>query len=331
MPSPAAELMEEIGGEILLRAPPDKPTAPSRTTPSSTATASAIIPSFFPTTSTPCFAAPAVGGDGWVTLDGRHGRLLMKPVERPGFVVWDPSIGRQQHIPENPYPNYSFSISTFFGAVLCPVDRCEHLACQGGQFQVFVVCINKEEHVAWMCMYSSETSVWSTASGTVGFSSSSSLRGAPSVLLGDALCFTLVLRGLLKYNLGTRSLSIIVPPLEMYQVRVASWGGTVITSEDGGLGYAGLIYDRRILRLWSWKDGNDGSTVGWTQYRDISFEPLLPTSGALSAVISFAEGTDTILLDTGSILTVHIKAGKVRKVGARGIYDCFRRMVPYTI
>ncbi|TVU40736.1 hypothetical protein EJB05_14209, partial [Eragrostis curvula] len=96
-----------------------------------------------------------------------------------------------------------------------------------------------------------------------------------------------------------------------------------ITTDDGGLGFVGV--KDHILFLWPWYAGPDG-IAGWVQHRSFELSTLLPTSLWYNT-ISFAEGTDTIVMSTSaSVFAIKLKSGHVRNLCVTGSYYS---IVPY--
>jgi hypothetical protein len=92
-----------------------------------------------------------------------------------------------QYLPEPPYPHHYLA-----GAVMCAVAGCDHFDCTGGPFRVVFVANDVDEFVTWARVYSSETPGWSTMAIVDPDSSFYSAEAKPSVLIGNALYFTLV-------------------------------------------------------------------------------------------------------------------------------------------
>ncbi|KAG2640289.1 hypothetical protein PVAP13_2KG081716 [Panicum virgatum] len=138
---------------------------------------------------------------------------------------------------------------------------------------------------------------------------SSYIETKPSILIGDSLYFTLELgNAILKYDLVGQSLSVIDAPGVHDQM------GIVMVAEDGGLGFAAI--EGNNLHIWSWLAG-DGNSVGWTPRRVIQLQSLFPVHNPpiQSELIGFAEGTDTLFLETEvGVFTLEIMSGKTRKV-----------------
>jgi hypothetical protein len=158
MAPPLPQLTEDLVAEVLLRLPPAEPaslfraTALSRIWNQRVSNQDAVRryrehhgvppllgffqnkeysddrrPRFVPICKpSPPFAQPNFGGDDWMALDYRHGRLLVHTVEvQPSSLlrVWNPITGQQEEVPlpTEDVPEYS----DFTGAVLCAL-------CSGG-------------------------------------------------------------------------------------------------------------------------------------------------------------------------------------------------------
>ncbi|CAL5078636.1 unnamed protein product [Urochloa decumbens] len=345
-PPSAPELVEELLGEILLRIPPEEPAHLVRAALVSKPWLRVVsdpafrrgyrerhrkppllgfvhnlydegpIPRFVSTVASPC-SSPALGCRTWWALDSRHGRVLIHRFGPSDLVVWDPTTGDQQHLPLPPY-----SHAYYTGAVLCAKAGCDHLDCSGGPFLVVFVGTEDEEGNTWASMYSSETGGWSAMaiadlSASTAVDLHSYIETKPSVLIGDALYFTLELgKAVLKYDLAEQSLTTVDAPETDGEMET----GVFMAAEDGGLGFASIEGDD--LHLWSWT--GDGNTVGWKRCRVIQLQSLLPDRNpSLShGVIGFAEGLDIIFLETpeAGVFTIDLKSEKSRKVGETGGY-----------
>ncbi|KAL6880526.1 hypothetical protein ACP4OV_012091 [Aristida adscensionis] len=97
----------------------------------------------------------------------------------------------------------------------------------------------------------------------------------PSLLVGDVLYFILELgKGVLMYDLDWQELSVVDPP-EVYE-----HGGVVMTTEDGGWGFAGMEGSKLYLYSWEEHGGEadddeadgDESNAGWVLYRIIKLK-----------------------------------------------------------
>ncbi|XP_062188335.1 uncharacterized protein LOC133891624 [Phragmites australis] len=354
MAPPPPPLMDDLVGEILLRLPPEEPANLFRATlvckpwfrilsdpafrrryrlfhrtPPMLGIFQNLrhdntIPRFVPTAATvsPC-SPPSLDCWFWWALDCRHGRVLIYSIGPTNLFVWDPITGDQQHLP---VPAYAYAYCT--AAVLCTAARCDHLDCRGNPFLVVFVGTGDRDGVTWASSFLSETGAWSTPT-TVDLSASTTvdvdsfIDTRPSILNGDALYFTLERgKSILKYDLGERDLSVIDAP-------VCEQTGIIMTAEDGGLGFAGT--EGNSLHLWSWLAGDD-SVVGWVLCRVIKLETLLPIHNPYvpPQAIGFAEGTDTIFLDTDvAVFTLELKSGKTRVWETGGYYSFDFVVIPF--
>jgi hypothetical protein len=284
---------------------------------------------FVATTASRC-SPPVFNCKSWWALDSRHSRILVHRLLPSDLVVWNPINGDQQHLPLPPYSHVYYA-----GAVMCAGANCDHLDCSSGPFLVVFVGTDDEEAVTWASMYSSVTRDWS-AIATADFSASTMvdldtyIEAKPSILIGNVLYFTLELgKAILKYDLAAQGLSVIDSP------EVSEHMGIVMSVDDGGLGFAAI--EGADLHLWSWLTGNSS---GWTLNRVIQLQSLLPAraKATLSELIGFAEGTDTVFIETeAGVFTLEIKSEKIKKVGERGGYYtvlpymsfCFPGTKPY--
>ncbi|CAN6181059.1 unnamed protein product [Urochloa humidicola] len=281
---------------------------------------------FVPTTTFFTPPPPAATNNSYWAIDCRHGRVLIDTSDcgPPGFIVWDPITGDQQHL-SFPVPAHE-NVSPFTGDVLCAVDGCDHLGCHGGPFLVvFVGGSGTEGDVGntWASVYSSETGAWSVQTSSIDCYV---VARAPSLLIGDALYFTICASAILKYDLSRHGLSLIDTPQASYMC--------VPIDTDGGLGlvepYLNCFYK------WSQQDAVNG-VGGWERHSIAKLETLIPIRRGIgfrcnpSDVIHFVEGTDTVLftlnnyIDRG-VFTLDLKSRKLTKVTERWEYD----ILPYT-
>uniref|UniRef100_K4A2R5 F-box domain-containing protein n=1 Tax=Setaria italica TaxID=4555 RepID=K4A2R5_SETIT len=156
-----AKLVEET---ILLRVPPDNPACLTR--------ASLVSKPWCRLLSDPTFGrcyctfhrAPPCSASFTIT----YARLMIVPVGAystdamgGNLVVWDPTTGKQQRLPEPPV-----ELGAYNAAVLCAVRGCDHLDCRGDPFFVILVGYNQ---VLWLHLYSSEAGAWIASSHLVKF------------------------------------------------------------------------------------------------------------------------------------------------------------------
>lgn len=97
-----------------------------------------------------------------------------------------------------------------------------------------------------------------------------------------------------------------------------------MTVDDGGLGFA--FVQEFKLYLWS----RDSSLNRWAQRRVMDLGSLLPISALSTSpkVIAYVDGADVIFINAydAGIFAIHLKLGKVTKVGMTGNFD---GIVPY--
>ncbi|XP_015645619.1 uncharacterized protein [Oryza sativa Japonica Group] len=265
------------------------------------------VPRFVPTTtaaSSP-FSPPAIGSPHWWwALDCRHGRVLINLFNPMELMVWDPITGDHHRFPVPPHPHAYCT-----GAVLCAARDCRHLDCHQGPFLVvFVGSGEHGYHYSWACLYSSETGEWSSK---VSIVFDSYVEMLPSLLVEDMLFF-ICENGIriLGYDIGRHELWEIEPPLwDDYQ------GGTLMTAEDGGLGFATM--ETRGLVLWSWYVDDDDGIADWEQLRVIKLEMLIPVDNPSVSLdlVGFIEGTQTIFVSSDvGVFAIGLKSGQVKKI-----------------
>ncbi|CAL4994025.1 unnamed protein product [Urochloa decumbens] len=249
-------------------------------------------------------------------VDARHGRVLLhvaaqglgeNPLGSP-FVVWDPITGDRRELPLlrlSIYPN------SWNAAVLCasPAGACDHLDCHRGPFQVVFVSSDTRRIVAYV--FSSEAAAWSKRASVQLLANRISL--GPSALIGNVLYFMFFFgKSVLKYDLGTREMSVVQLPPECWFARIVP-----MTTEDGRLGVATVVNSK--LYLWSRDSCPDGD-AGWVQSRVIELEKLLPnealsTSSGGVDVDGIADGIAVIFLRTDDgVFTIDLKSCQVKKV-----------------
>ncbi|KAJ1287556.1 hypothetical protein BS78_02G019200 [Paspalum vaginatum] len=198
-----------------------------------------------------------------LVLDCRHGRVLIIDDFYSGpntkLVVWDPITRYMKHLVVPGHQPYSC-----IGAVLCAIDRCDHLDCRGGPFRVVLVKMeifheevpNDDDLVdAWATVYSSETDAWSAASSSI--LARCPIDAVPSLLIGDELYFTSFGRGtpdMLKYDLGSHGLSMI-------DTQGVPCGAVAMKAHDGGLGFVAMWGNRLYLM-------SRQATGGWGTAQD---------------------------------------------------------------
>ncbi|KQJ81771.2 hypothetical protein BRADI_5g02957v3 [Brachypodium distachyon] len=214
-------------------------------------------------------------------MDCRHGRVLFRANSldskaRFEFVVWDPMTGVERRVP---FPD--MNLISFAATVLCAAEGCDHHGCQGqgGAFRVAVISVisttrTRLTKTASACLYSSETGLWSELTTVDNLEASGQNPIVTSIIVDNALYFNSIGNHIVKYQLATLDLSLFKKPIRCC--------GELITTEDGGLGFASL--NCKALTLWSRETSPDGA-VGWSKQREIDLVMLLP-DGARSTATS---------------------------------------------
>ncbi|XP_024313208.1 uncharacterized protein LOC104581745 isoform X2 [Brachypodium distachyon] len=135
-----------------------------------------------------------------------------------------------------------------------------------------------------------------------------------SIIVDGALYFNSIGNYIVKYQLATLDLSLFKKPIRC--------SGEVVTTEDGGLGFACM--SSRTLTLWSRETSPDGA-LGWSKHRVIDLVTLLPDGGRSTATSSrkpyimrqygFLSGTQVFFVSTHvGVCMVEIKSGRAKKL-----------------
>ncbi|CAL5091945.1 unnamed protein product [Urochloa decumbens] len=221
-------------------------------------------------------------------LDTRHGRVLLNRVteanhHNPCLFVWDPITKEEHKLPWMSLPGYPGSWNA---AVLCTAAGCNHLDCHGKPFTV--VFVATRDRMIFDLVYSSKVGRWTQEKAINLFAQQleDSLMLEPSAFVGNALYFALQSKTkVLKYTVRTREMHMIhLPPACFSERRIL-----LMPTEDNRLGFA-TVCDSKLC-LWSRND-DSATNVGWTQWRVIDLEALLPTRALLNPVdvVGFADG-----------------------------------------
>ncbi|GJN10432.1 hypothetical protein PR202_ga28526 [Eleusine coracana subsp. coracana] len=230
-------------------------------------------------------------------IDARHGRVLLRcmlwdcdDLLNGEFVVRDPITHKERVLPSLPrYPD------RWSAAVLCAATAsgtCDHLDCSGGPFLGDQQCIFTSWWSEQRVQHPSKPAHWLW----------------PSVLVGNELCFLLPRRTrILKYNLLTREISMVVLPSLSYKPDLLT------ATEDGRSGFATVHKSR--LYLWPREDAS-GDNEGWTERRVIKLQNLLPVKTPLrsAAAAGFAAGVGIVFVRTKvGVFSIDLKSQLVRK------------------
>ncbi|WVZ91665.1 hypothetical protein U9M48_037808 [Paspalum notatum var. saurae] len=255
---------------------------------------------------------PVAARRGWHALDAHGGRVLLyRPAAAPAQVrlaVWDP-LGRHRDLPAPVLPRAPRS----WNAALIGDDD----PMQDGPFRVVVV--GTDAHGTFACVYSSSgpAAAWSEPAYAWSGLPGDRVDAARGALVGNALHFVLQRRDrLLRYDLGTRDMSVLRLPAASHNQRIA-----LTTTEDGGLGFARM----EGYRLCLWRSSGGGGVLEqeWTRGSVVDLRTLLPVID----VLGFAHGLGVVLVGTvDGFFTVDEKSGRISKVGdAPGFYN----LVPF--
>lgn len=247
------------------------------------------------------------------------------------LTVWDPITGCQREFAMPASAKYSTGRNRG-AAVVCAATGCDHRACHEGPFLVVFVAL-RESHghaVARACVLSSETGEWSEPCSKLHRGAEAFVESMPPVLIEGALFFTFVYDecenpGIIKYDLGSNSLSLIDAPVGEY---VGAGAYILMAKEDGCLGFAHM--DGLTLYLWSTRLGSDG--VAWTDNpsRVINLNNLLPTQNPMEILElnGSVEGSDIIFVTTKlGVYEVNLKALQSKKLWKKE--ECIRSLIPY--
>jgi hypothetical protein len=176
-------------------------------------------------------------GDTWDLLCVRHRRVLVFNYTRHEFIVWNPATSDRRCV-AMPQKLRDEETTVSNGAVLCAAGGPNHVHdCQYSPFQLVLIGVSRDERREVASVYSSETGEW-------GDFSSVAIRymdniTAPSILIGDSLywLFHDTEAGIIEFNLGGRSLSIIQCPPHMMN-NPSGYNYQIIRAKDGGIGLA---------------------------------------------------------------------------------------------
>ncbi|XBH76478.1 hypothetical protein VPH35_103106 [Triticum aestivum] len=174
-------------------------------------------------------------------------------------------------------------------------------------------------------VYSSETGIWGNLMSTLlPPKASNSLMlfpprinmAFPGVLVGDSLYWLLSANaaGILEFDLGRRSLSVIHVPLDMY-----ARGGshfTVMQADDGWLGF--FFLSRFTAQLWKRKIDSDG-VASWVIGRTFEIDKLFPLNsvkwGGVLTISGFAEDNNVVFLSTlTSLFMLQLESLQLKKL-----------------
>ncbi|TVU40756.1 hypothetical protein EJB05_14232, partial [Eragrostis curvula] len=339
--APAAELVDDLVAETLLRLPPDEPAGLVRASLvckpwRRLLTDRAFLrryrefhrappmlgffhnsrsgPNFVRTSSgSPCPRRRGFDWSGCRVVDCRHGRVLLHWPEERNLVVWDPVTGDRKLLHT---PGIHVWCRAYSAAVLCAADGgCDHLDCHGRPFAV--VLVSSDLQVTEACVYSSESGSWSAPasihhwSGTIHVDWCSA--GVP--VGDDGIFFATRERDkIVKYSLGQHCLSVIDAPSAVDMDHV------LVSAENGSLGIA-TIKDSSLC-LWLRKEEQE-EVAAWELCSVTELDKLIPPDYSYnhSSLIYSAEGLGIIFVRTDvGVFMVELKSRHARKVGEGWAY-----------
>ncbi|PNT77164.1 hypothetical protein BRADI_1g58671v3 [Brachypodium distachyon] len=273
-----------------------------------------FISHFIPTTA---FRPPESCLSNSLTLDSRHGRVLLRDTGSVDLLLWDPMTGEKIHLCEPEVAECYFT-----AAVLCATAGCDHLDCHEGPFLVAFVGIDTDQ-VAYACLYSSVADEWSDVTELQLEYSFTTLPMAP-ILVGDALHYMYDSSIILRYDVGSERCLLVFDQLDDY-----SDDNVLMLTQDGGLGLASI--DMLTLCLWSLKTGPD-EAIRWEKLSTINLimPPNHNPSCLAPSLIGSVQGVDSgiIFMSTHTcILMIDLKSERVSKVCE--IDENFEDIFPY--
>uniref|UniRef100_A0A453N2R5 Uncharacterized protein n=2 Tax=Aegilops tauschii TaxID=37682 RepID=A0A453N2R5_AEGTS len=234
------------------------------------------------------------------------------------LLVWDPVTG-DQHRFARPLGFETLGPSVH-GAVLRAAGDVHH-------FQVVLVRteISEQHSRAIASVYSSETGIWGNLMSTpLPPKASNSLllfpprinTVFPGVQVGDSLYWLLsgITAGILEFDLGRQSLSVIHVPVDIYARGSSHF--TVMRADDGGLGF--FFLSRFTTQLWKRKIDSDG-VASWVMGRTFEIDKLFSLNslkwGGVLTIRGFAEDNNVVFLSTAtSLFMLQLESLQLKKL-----------------
>ncbi|KAM0903729.1 hypothetical protein ACQ4PT_018491 [Festuca glaucescens] len=229
-------------------------------------------------------------------LDCRHGLVLVKNSRQDEVVVCNPITGHQRCLA---VPS-ELRMANLGGAVLCAAGDHGHLhgGCHPNPFKVVLVSTARSDNQPLVCVYSSETVIWSnliSAEAPCQFIDT----GVPPTLIGSALYWLSTSDLMLKFDLDEHILAVIsVPPVTndiYYRNR------QIIQAEDGAIGFA--IFSYPCFQMWQ-RNVNGHGVATWLPSKTIDMHTFLGLPSQIGLVLGWLLGYDE---DTDEIF-VHVRA-----------------------
>ncbi|VAI90716.1 unnamed protein product [Triticum turgidum subsp. durum] len=229
------------------------------------------------------------------------------------LLVWDPVSREQRHLISPPELD-SDQLFIFNGAVLRPAGG---QGCSSSHFQVALVARDGACTRVSICVYSSETGIWSNVKSLQMKLSIPIERASTSI--GNSLCWLLPVHDqnvILEFDLVKQTLAVTELPVPVEPDYQNLW---IIPAEDGGLGFIHL--SQFHAELWKRMPDSDGLDA-WVLDRAIEFEELKPTcKGYSPALVGFAEESNAILVQTDSgVFMVYLQSTEFKKVSDLSVF-----------
>ncbi|XP_044443078.1 uncharacterized protein [Triticum aestivum] len=268
---------------------------------------------------------------GWICTGCRHGLAVLLEESLRKAIVWDPLTGRRHCVAFPPGIEADDDVSRWHAAVLCvdAEDGHVHGDCFSSPFKL--VLINNGGENTFACVYKSVSGVWGDI---VSLASTPRIFFTrPSVLVGNALCWTLCRGGALVFDFESQSLCVMEKPADAH-INHQTYGSVqLLRTEDNELGLATL--SKFTIQLWERESKCDG-VVRWVLLqKTIELEGLFPHSmqsghERVLLIMGYDEDTNVIVLSTtvGNFL-LQVESMQIRHI-THTSKTCYDPLHPYT-
>uniref|UniRef100_M8B2J4 F-box domain-containing protein n=1 Tax=Aegilops tauschii TaxID=37682 RepID=M8B2J4_AEGTA len=268
---------------------------------------------------------------GWICTGCRHGLAVLVEESLRKAIVWDPLTGRRHCVAFPPGIEADDDVSRWHAAVLCvdAEDGHVHGDCFSSPFKL--VLINNGGENTFACVYKSVSGVWGDI---VSLASTPRIFFTrPSVLVGNALCWTLCRGGALVFDFESQSLCVMEKPADAH-INHQTYGSVqLLRTEDNELGLATL--SKFTIQLWERESKCDG-VVRWVLLqKTIELEGLFPHSmqsghERVLLIMGYDEDTNVIVLSTtvGNFL-LQVESMQIRHI-THTSKTCYDPLHPYT-
>jgi hypothetical protein len=266
----------------------------------------------------------------WDFKGCRHGLALLVNERRRKAIVWNPLTG-QQHPAVTNLPPSTCDASCWDATVLCADAADGHVHggdCFSRPFKLVFIWEHDRNMQAYACLYESSSGVWGDVVSTT--ITEVLFMPRPSVLVGNALCWSIHGGDVLVFDLKMQSLRVIQKPLEVAD----SWLSQLLRTEDGGLGFA--VLSELTIQFWERKSANCDGAVRW-----VLLKKTIPLEGMLSwsrrscadqviLFMGYDEDTNVIILTTVvGHFTLQLDSREITHIIPRDKL-CLYRFYPYT-